>query len=280
MNITLVETKGPDDFEIPELKKRVQESRKSRLTKHYKALSQSREVAFVSLDYWSYLSLLAARPVSEFAFKSFWHEPFKMVIYEIFVPQFLRRQGIASAVLNEVERISACMGLSVVRLGPSPMDSGITKDALIEWYIRSGYVHDSGGSGELVKAIGEKYWYAHDKFSKAIYILATGAEDVRSRLLSVWQHSLRGLDDEQLPEDLRKDFVWIKKQLRKYNEKWPGELDDLKQQEKRDHTFKDKCANHYPNPVDATLQRIRKKSGAEIAQRIYNIYDALKSRRC
>lgn len=280
MNITLVETKGPDNFEIPELKKRAQESTKSLLTKHYKALLQSREVAFVSLDRWSYVSLLATRPVAEFAFQSLWREPFKMVIYEIFVPQFLRRQGIASAILNEIERIAACEGLSLVRIGPSSIDAGITKDALIGWYIRRGYVHDSGGSGELVNAIGGKYWYAHDKFSKAIYILATGSEDVRSRLLAVWQHSLRGLADEQLPEDLRKNFVWIKKQLHKYHEKWHGQLNDLKQQEKRDHTFKDKCAHLYPNPVEATLQRIRKKTGAGIAQSIYNIYDALKSLRC
>jgi len=279
MNITLVETKGPDDFEIPELKKRAQESTKSLLTKHYKALSQSREVAFVSLDRWSYRSLLAARSVAEFAFQSLWSTPFKMVIYEIFVPQSLRRQGIASAVLNEVERIAAYEGLSLVRLGPLPMDSGITKDALIDWYIRRGYVHDSGGSGELVKTIGGKYWYAHDKFSKAIYILATGSGDVRSRLLHVWQHSLRGLDDAQLPEDLRKDFIWIKKRLHKYHEKWPGQLIELKQNEKRDITFKGKYASLYPNPIEATLQRIRKKSGAEIAQDIYNIYDALKSLR-
>lgn len=276
MDIILVETKSPDDFEIPELKKRAQDSTKSSLTKHYKALSQGREVAFVSLDRWSYLSLLAARPFNEFL----WPEPSTMVIYDIFVPHFARRQGIATAVLNEVERISACEGLSHVRLRPFSLDSGITTDALIDWYIRRGYVHDSANTGELFKIIGGKYSYAHDKFSKAIYILATGSEDVRSRLLHVWQHSLKGLDDAQLPEDLRKDFVWIKKQLHKFNERWPGELDELKQQEKRDHTFKDKYAHRYPNPVEATLRRIKNKTGAEIAQRIYNIYNALKLTRC
>ncbi|HLB05533.1 MAG TPA: hypothetical protein VJL62_02325, partial [Thermodesulfobacteriota bacterium] len=228
MNITLVETKGPDDFEIPELKKRVQESRKSRLTKHYKALSQSREVAFVSLDYWSYLSLLAARPVSDFAFKSLWSEPFQMFLYEIFVPQFARRQGIATAVLSEVERISTCEGLSAVRLRPSSLDSGITTEVLTAWYMRRGYVHDSDSLGVLVKTIGGKYWYAHDKFSKAIYILATGSEDVCSRLLHAWQHSLQRLDDAQLPENLQKDFEWIKKQLHKFNERYPGELSEFK----------------------------------------------------
>jgi len=149
MDITLVETKGFEDFEIPELKKRAQESTPSPLTKQYKAVSQCTEVAFVSLDHWSYLSLLAAKPVSDFAFKSLWSEPFKMVIYDIFVPQFARQQGIATAVLNEVERISICEGLSAVRVKPFSLDPSITTDVLTAWYIRRGYVHDPDSSGVL-----------------------------------------------------------------------------------------------------------------------------------
>jgi hypothetical protein len=125
----LVETKGPADFEIPELKTRTQESSRSKITKHYKALSQGKEVAFISLDPWP--------------------EPPQMVVYEISVPQFARRQGIATAVLKEVERISACDGLSVVRLRPSPLDSSITMDALIDSYNRKGYECHSSVPGEL-----------------------------------------------------------------------------------------------------------------------------------
>lgn len=257
MNITLIETKGPDDFEIPELKKRAQESSTGPITKHYKALAHNQEVAFVSLERWLELN--------------------QMVICNIFVPLSTRQQKFAIAVLNEVERIAACEGLSDVRFMPSSIDSPFNN---IDWCKSRGYVVYSSNPMILFKTIGFNHWEAYDKFSKAIYILATGSEDVRSRLLAVWQHSLRGLADEQLPEDLRKNFVWIKKQLHKYHEKWHGQLNDLKQQEKRDHTFKDKYAHLYPNPVEATLQRIRKKTGAGIAQSIYNIYDALKSLRC
>jgi hypothetical protein len=260
MDITLVQTKGPNDFKIPELTKRAHESSRSKKTRHYKALAQSEEVAFVSLDRWPELS--------------------QMVIYEIFVPRSTRRQGIASAVLNEVERISACEGLSIVRLAPAPLDAGITKDALYDWYGRRGYVSDPDISGELFKVIGGKYWQSYDKFGKAVYILATEAGDVRSRLLLFWQRFLRKIDDEHLPDDLLKDLIWIKKELHKFHEEWRGQLNDLKQKEKIDPTFKEKYAHLYPDPVEATLGRIRRKSGAAIASRIYSIYDALKVRRC
>lgn len=133
MMITLLQTNGIEDFEIPELKKRAQESTRSLITKHYKALAHGKEVAFVSLDRWP--------------------EPKQMIIYEIFVPISIRRQGIATAVLNEAERIAACEGLSVIRLRPSPLDTGITMTALIDWYNRHGYVSDLSVPGDLIKTI-------------------------------------------------------------------------------------------------------------------------------
>lgn len=223
-------------------------------------MAQSKEVAFVSLDRWPELS--------------------QMVIYEIFVPRSTRRQGIASAVLNEIERISLCEGLSVVRLTPAPLDTGITREILSVWYDRRGYVSDPNISSVLFKVIGGKYWESYDKFGKAVYILATEAGDVRSRLLLVWQRLLRKINEEHLPDDLRKDFIWIKQELHKFHEGWRGQLNDLKQKEKIDPTFKEKYAHLYPDPVEATLGRIHKKSGAAIASRIYSIYDALKVRRC
>jgi len=60
-----------------------------------------------------------------------------------------------------------------------------------------------------------KYWYAYEKFSSAIYILATGAGDVRSRLSDAYLGPLWVIRPEHLPEDLQKDLVWIKKQITK-----------------------------------------------------------------
>ncbi len=123
-----------------------------------------------------------------------------------------------------------------------------------------------------------RYSYASEKFSEAVYILATGRGDVRSRLLSAWEGPLWVLTPEHLPEKLRGDFLWIKKQLHKYSEEWPGQLADLQRKEKKvDPTFKEKYARLYPDPVEATLSRIKNKTGSEIAARIFGIYDTLES---
>ena len=259
MQITLVQINGPDDFKVAELRNRAQESSRSPKTKHYKAVMHDKEIAFVSLDRWPEFS--------------------EMVVYEIFVPPSKRRQGFATAILNEVEHISICEGFSTVSLIASPLDHDITEDDLLAWYSRRGYERDLNDQKKLSKLIGFKYWYANDKFCKAIYILATNAEDIRTRLLHAWQDSLCRLNNEQLPDDLQKDFIWIKEQLHKFNEEWPGQLDELKKKEKMDSSFKEKYAHHYPNAVEATLKRIRKKTGVEISNRIYNIYDELTARK-
>ena len=122
-----------------------------------------------------------------------------------------------------------------------------------------------------------RYSYASEKFLAAVHILATGRGDVRSRLLSAWEGPLWVLTPEHLPEKLRKDFLWIEKQLHRYSEDWPGQLADLQTKEKADPTFKEKFAWLYPNPVKATLSRIKNKTGSEIAIRIFAIYDSLES---
>ncbi len=258
MDITLVQTNGPVDYENTELKKRTEESTLSPKTIHYKAIAQNNEIAFVSLDRWSEYS--------------------EMIVYELFVPRPKRRQGIASAVLSKVERISAYEGFSNVSVIASPLDNDITENDLHDWYSRRGYVREHHNPRKF-KLTGFDYWYAHDMFCKAVNILATEREEVRKRLLHVWQQVLRGLDDGMLPEDLITDLHWIRKQLHKFDEEWPGQLEDLKRQEKIDPKFKEEYAHLYPDKVEASLARMRKKTGAIIALRIYNIYETLKERK-
>jgi hypothetical protein len=124
---------------------------------------------------------------------------------------------------------------------------------------------------------GLQYSYASEKFLEAVYALATGQGDVRSRLLSAWSGHLWVLTPEHLPEKLRNDFLWIKKRLHKYHEDWPGQLKDLQEKEKIDPTFREKFAWLYPSPVKATLSRIKNRTGSEIAARIFAIYDSLES---
>ena len=124
----------------------------------------------------------------------------------------------------------------------------------------------------------DKYWYAYEKFSRAIYTLATGAGDVRSRLLDVFFDPLLVIQPMHLPDDLREDILWIKKKITKYKEKWAGQIEELRGWEKQDPMFKEKFPNLYPNQVEATLNRIRRSTGVEIAKRIFKIYDSLDSR--
>jgi hypothetical protein len=122
------------------------------------------------------------------------------------------------------------------------------------------------------------YWYAYEKFSRAIYILAIGAGDVRSRLLDAFQDPLLMITHKHLPEDLQEDFVWIEKNITKYKEKWSGQLEELRVYERKDPAFKERLEYIYPGAIEATLRRIRKSTGVEIARRIFKIYDSLESR--
>ena len=100
------------------------ESTKSPKTIHYRVLANNVEVAFVSLDRWP--------------------EPKvnQMVVYEIFIPKNLRRKGIGSAVLDEIEKIAIQEGFQKVHLRPSSLDCGTMQSKLNDWYLNKGYKWD------------------------------------------------------------------------------------------------------------------------------------------
>ncbi len=133
MTIELVEIEQPDCFEALELQRRAQDMRSSDRTTCYQALSDGREVAFVALDRWPELD--------------------RMVLYEMFVPRRLRRQGYGGAVLNAVEHAALKESFSAVRVTPQPLDDDMSREALIEWYCQRGYKHDPSVPGEMEKHI-------------------------------------------------------------------------------------------------------------------------------
>ena len=69
-----------------------------------------------------------------------------------------------------------------------------------------------------------QYGYASEKFSRAIYTLATGKGDIRSRLLSAFQRELLGIRLEHLSVRLHRDYQWILTKLTKYDEKYEGQI--------------------------------------------------------
>jgi hypothetical protein len=124
----------------------------------------------------------------------------------------------------------------------------------------------------------DKYSYALEKFSYAIYILATGAEDIRERLRDTFIGPLLMINHGHLPINLQEDFSWIKRNITKYKEKWLGQPEELRKYEKESPDFKEKHPEFYPSLIEATCRRIRKSTGVEIAKRIFKIYDFLNSR--
>ena len=82
----------------------------------------------------------------------------------------------------------------------------------------------------------------------AVEGLCTGGGDVRERLRTTADY-LVPLRKEDFPERLQDDFEWVMNQLTRYParcKKW--------------------------GPIDGTLARIRRSTGAKIAQRIFQMF--------
>ena len=123
-----------------------------------------------------------------------------------------------------------------------------------------------------------KYQYALEKFTSAIWTLATAPGDVRERLLAVFEGPLFAITPEHLPDDLRKDYEWIEKQITKYDRKNKEQEKYLHDSEKRDPDFREKYPDLYPGLIEATLKRIKKNTGSNIARKVYKIFDTLDTR--
>lgn len=137
MKIQLIKIELEDCFESSELRTRARESPKSPKTIHYRALADGVEVAFISLDRW---------PEPEVS---------QMVVYEIFVPRDMRRKGIGSAALTEIEKVAILEGFHKMHLRPYPLDPETNQAKLNDWYLHKGYYWDSNGTCEMEKYIAK-----------------------------------------------------------------------------------------------------------------------------
>jgi len=85
--------------------------------------------------------------------------------------------------------------------------------------------------------------YAREKFKQAVYWLAVGPGDVRSRLKIAFLE-FHPVQERDIPDDLLEDFKWIKSQLTKRN--------PIAQE----------------GSLVATLKTMQNRTGAKIAERI------------
>lgn len=115
-----------------------------------------------------------------------------------------------------------------------------------------------------------KYSYAFEKFDRAIYTLATNKDEIRKRLLVVFQGDLMMVTADHLPEQCRKEYIWIINTITKFDEKYKGQKEHFTSSNGRyDHLI--------PGTIEATLSRIKKNTGEKIAQAIYAIWCVLKN---
>ena len=113
-----------------------------------------------------------------------------------------------------------------------------------------------------------QYGYASEKFSRAVYTLATGKGDIRSRLLSIFQGELLFIAPEHLPIRARSDYKSILNKLYRYDEKYEGQ---------RTSSYSEDGRYYYllPTKLEATLCRIRRSTGQKIAMVIFNIWSII-----
>jgi hypothetical protein len=113
-----------------------------------------------------------------------------------------------------------------------------------------------------------RYSYALEKYGRAVYDLATGEDEIRRRLLPIFQGDLLTITPEHLPQKLREDYRWVMEQITKYGEKYPGYNTHLESSDGRyDHLI--------PTRLESTLFRIRRATGAEVARRVFRIWSVL-----
>ena len=88
--------------------------------------------------------------------------------------------------------------------------------------------------------------YAREKFSSAVYILATGPGDVRSRLRKAFIE-FSPVQEKDIPDELLEDFRWII----------------------LESTKREPVANE--GKMSATIDRMQNRTGSKIAAKIYEI---------
>jgi hypothetical protein len=89
--------------------------------------------------------------------------------------------------------------------------------------------------------------YASGLFSTAVYLLAVGPGDIRSRLEEAFNEIIP-IQASLLPDGIRKDYQWICDQLTKKEPRFNGD-----------------------DRLSATLYRMHKSTKVKIAKRIYEL---------
>ena len=102
--------------------------------------------------------------------------------------------------------------------------------------------------------------YLLESFPKAARHLATGEGDARERVWLAYL-AIHHFQPELLPENLRDDFVWVRRQLTKRN----PERNEVVRGSKV----------HEEGLIEANLRTMKNRTASKIAERIYTIYQKI-----
>ena len=101
-----------------------------------------------------------------------------------------------------------------------------------------------------------RWFYASEKLTRSVRLLAVLPGDVRSRLLHAFME-FHPLKEADFPPELQKHFRWVMKEL----------------------TKRGPMLNHkgevYRGSVEHTLSHIRNSTGAKIAERLVMLHDGV-----
>jgi len=103
--------------------------------------------------------------------------------------------------------------------------------------------------------------YAAEKFSLAVYSLATGRGAIKERLYHAFREFV-AVAERDIPPELREDFRWIRESLTNKPASRTWMIRDKRQREGR---------------INATLRGMRLAKAEEIATRIVTLADKLES---
>ena len=126
---------NPEQIADPDIRNRYVNSSRNAYTQHYLVTDEDREIGFLSLD---------LSPLDE-----------PLVVYEIFVPSGLRRNGLGTRLLRAAEEVAYGLGYKWTLIVPKTMDDAFPQADLEAWYRRNDYeAWEDHGFGGVRKAIG------------------------------------------------------------------------------------------------------------------------------
>lgn len=136
--MNLVYLSRPQQAVTEAIRSRSTESSKGQLTCHYAYCESGEELALVSLDIYD------RRKFPEIDY---------LVIYELYVPDALRNNGVGSRALQAAERFAQELGFPKTFVRVAPLFKTRTQEAMMAWYERLGYTRVPGESDALVKVV-------------------------------------------------------------------------------------------------------------------------------